>query len=75
MFHYIAATKPEIKGGNLYFGNFAEMKLSADQEYKLYVEDVKLADPNLSKTWGECVYRVCVEFNEIDAVKLNVNIK
>lgn len=75
VFHYLSATKPQVKGSELYFGDFAVVKITADKDYKLYVEDVKFEDKRLIKVWGESVYRTCIEFNDVDSVKLNATAK
>ena len=75
VFNYISVIKPEIKGENLTFGDFAQMAISANKEYKAYVEDVKLNDEKLNAMWNGYVYRTCLEFNGIDKVNLKITVK
>lgn len=71
-FHYMTATKPEIKDDGLVIGDFANVQFKTKNEYKLRIEDVKLEDKRLIRNWGDMVYRVCVEVNDIDFIEFEM---
>jgi len=61
-FVFMCATEPVILSNDTLKIGECSMTISADGQYKIDYEPIKIKDENLKKVWGDVVYRVLINF-------------